>query len=74
MAQQKISGRLQTPADSTGKRLDIHLQTTSDEVIVNPDSPDAHTLTEELERMGKPVVSNSQPGHQCVWLQPKTLE
>jgi frataxin-like iron-binding protein CyaY len=69
---QKVSGRLQTPADSTGNRLDIHLQTTSDEVIVNPDSNDSHTLTEELERQ-KPIVSNSQPNHQCVWLQPKTL-
>lgn len=70
---QKISGRLQTPADSSGQRLDIHLQTTTDEVIVGADTDNAHTLTEELERIGKPVVSNTQPNHECVWLQPKTL-
>lgn len=74
MASQKISGRLQTPADSTGTRTDIHLITTTDEVIVNPDSEDdSHTLTEELDRIGKPQVSNSQPNYPCVWLQPKTL-
>lgn len=71
---QKISGRLQTPADSTGQRLDIHLQTTTDEVIVGAETDDSHTLTEELERIGKPMVSNAQPDYPCVWLQPTTLK
>ena len=69
---QKISGKLQTPKDSSGNRLDIHLQTTTDEVIVNPDGNDSHTLTEELERQ-KPVVANAQPSYACTWLKPTTL-
>ena len=30
----KIKGRLQTPVDGSGNRKDIHLITTSDEVLV----------------------------------------
>ena len=51
MVATKIAGRLQTPPDESGKRKDIHLINTTDEVIVNPDADDSMTLTEKLEEM-----------------------
>ena len=35
MATTKVSSRLQTPADSSGTRKDVHLINTTDEVIVD---------------------------------------
>ena len=52
---QKVSGRLQTPVDEQGERKDIHLITTTDEVIVNTDlggtgdTGNARTLTDYLK-------------------------
>lgn len=48
----KVVARLQTPKDSEGKRKDIHLITTSEEVIVHPNSDDPKTLEEVINSGG----------------------
>ena len=64
---EKISGRLQTPADSNGIRRDIHLITTTDEVI----SEDGKTLTEKI-REASIQISTEKPAFACSWFKPKT--
>lgn len=64
----KISYRMQTPPNEiTGERIDIHPVTTSDEVIVNPDSPDSRTLTETLDKMHPFCLSEDKPDFSCIW-------
>lgn len=70
----KIAGRLQTPADSDGVRTDIHLITTSDEVICNADSDTPITLTEALQSVGTVYIQRTQPEFPCIWAKPMTLE
>lgn len=66
----KIAGRLQTPADSDGNRTDIHLITTSDEVICNADSDNPITLTEALQSAGTVYIQRTQPSFPCIWAKP----
>ena len=75
----KISMRMQTPADKNGVRTDIHPITTTDEVIVNADSDNPITLTEKLKNLveddGKQnfagvVVQKEQPTFPCLWAKP----
>ena len=63
----KITGRLQTPTDENGQRKDIHLITTTDEVIVNPESANPVTLTERLDQISSIVIKGSKPAYPCVW-------
>lgn len=64
----KISYRMQTPPNTeTGERIDIHPVTTTDEVIVNPDSNNPITLTEQLKKMSGVVISSTKPNHSCMW-------
>ena len=73
---EKITARLQTPEDASGERRDVHLITTSNEVIVHPDSEKAQTLEEYLEHGtsgGDPViVAKTQPivDRPTMWVQP----
>ena len=57
---EKISMRLQTPPDETGNRKDIHPITTSDEVIVNPDSTKSVTLSEKLNQISGIQIQKAQ--------------
>ena len=66
---EKISGRLQTPVDSNGNRKDIHLITTTDEVI----TPDGVTLTEKM-RETNIQISTDKPSFACTWFKPKTSQ
>ena len=70
MANKKIAMRLQTPADENGVRTDIHPVTTSDEVIVNPNSEEPKTLTEKLEQISAIIIQDEQPKHSCLWAKP----
>ncbi len=69
MANRKIAMRLQTPPDANGDRVDIHPVTTTDEVIVDPDSPNALTLTEKLEQ-SEIKIQREQPAFPCIWARP----
>ena len=63
---ERIIGRLQTPMNEYGKRLDVHLITSSDAVI----TPDGQTLAEIIKNMedkGGIIVSRSQPTFACTW-------
>lgn len=56
-----IVGRLQTPADDSGVRNDIHLVNTDNEVIVDYDNAGkARTLKVKMQET-RPVVSRLQP-------------
>ena len=66
---EKVSMRLQTPPDSSGKRKDINLITTSDEVIVNP-SGKSSTLTDKLNQISGIRVQATQPSYPCIWAKP----
>ena len=59
-----IVGRLQTPADDSGVRNDIHLVNTDNEVIIDYDNQNkARTLKVKLDEM-RPVVSRTQPSNE----------
>lgn len=64
----KMSYRLQTPADANGYRTDIHLITSSDEVIVT-DGDKEKTLTEKLNEIDGMTISKAQPDFPCIWAQ-----
>ena len=68
----KISMRMQTPADKSGVRTDIHPITTTDEVIVDANSSNPITLTEKLNKMGGSgfVIQDTQPDYPCLWAKP----
>ena len=73
----KISMRMQTPADKDGIRKDIHPITTTDEVIVNAESDNPITLTEKLNEIGtgnknvaSVVIQDEQPDFPCLWAKP----
>lgn len=68
----KISMLLQTPADSLGKRTDIHPITTTDEVIVDSTSSSSKTLTKKLDEISVIQVQSSQPSYPCIWAKPDT--
>lgn len=70
----KITCRLQTPADENGERTDMHLVTTSDEVICNPNSPNPMTLTDMLDQLSGVVISDRQPEHACIWAKPVNIK
>lgn len=60
---ESIIARLQTPADSEGKRVDLHVITESDAIIVGEE-----TLTEVLNRLGNGLIlSKEKPEFQCLW-------
>ena len=67
---QKISMRLQTPPDENGTRKDIHPVTTTDEVIVNPDSQKSITLSEKLNQISGIQIQKNQPSFPCIWAKP----
>ena len=67
---EKISLRLQTPADDNGNRKDVHIVTSSDEVIVDQLSDESKTLTEVLKEMGTIQVQEEQPEFACIWAKP----
>ena len=54
----KVSMRLQTPVDSQGNRTDIHVITSTDEVLVDPSSETPSTLTEKIEEMDNLTEEN----------------
>ena len=60
MAANKITARLQTPADSSGTRKDVHLVTTDNEVLVDSETAKSRNLETKLQEM-RPVISKSQP-------------
>ena len=62
----KISGRLQTPKDAYGNRKDIHLVTTTDEVI----APDGKSMTEHMKE-GSIQVGSTKPTFPCMWFNTK---
>lgn len=66
----KISMRLQTPPDETGNRKDIHPITTSDEVIVDPDTKNSISLTEKLNRISTIHIQETKPNFPCIWAKP----
>lgn len=67
---EKISMRLQTPPDENGNRKDIHPVTTTDEVIVNPDSTKSVTLSEKLNQISGIQIQKNQPNFPCIWAKP----
>lgn len=66
----KMSMRIQTPPDENGDRKDIHPITTTDEVIVNPDSENPVTLTEKLNQVSAIQIQRTQPDFPCIWAKP----
>ena len=60
MAANKITARLQTPADSSGTRKDVHLVTTDNEVLVDADTANSRNLETKLQEM-RTVISKFQP-------------
>ena len=70
---EKITARLQTPANEEGVRKDIHLMTTTDEVIVDYGTDYPRTLTEKLEELNTNgtlgvKVTTEKPESPCVWV------
>lgn len=65
----KISMRLQTPPDEHGNRKDIHVVTSTDEVIVNPESDKPMTLTDRLKQT-EIQVQDVKPEFPCIWAKP----
>lgn len=67
----KIKGRLQTPIDeTTGERKDIHLITTSDEVLVSDTNNETKTLTDVLKNLHTNIVISSvdsKPTYPTLW-------
>lgn len=66
----KIKGRLQTPVDGSGNRKDIHLITTSDEVLVPDGANEPKILTDVLGDIHTSFVISSiddQPSFPTVW-------
>lgn len=69
----RIIGRLQTPADNTGARTDIHVITHADAVIVD----ETTTLSDRLKQIAEGGVgggtkfelSEQKPEYSCVWAQ-----
>lgn len=69
----RMIARLQTPADNTGSRTDIHLITHADAVIVD----DMNTLSDKLKQYEeggigggtKFELSEQKPTSSCVWAQ-----
>ena len=73
----KISMRMQTPADRDGVRKDIHPITTTDEVIVDSQSENPITLTKKIQDMeastqnyASVVVQDEKPDFPCLWAKP----
>ena len=64
---EKVTMKLQTPADGAGRRKDIHLITSSDEVIINPDTPDSMTLTEKLKTLTDIKIQREKPDSPGLW-------
>ena len=63
----KVTMKLQTPADGAGRRKDIHLITSSDEVIINPDTSDSMTLTEKLKSLTDIKIQRDKPTSPGLW-------
>lgn len=60
---ESIISRLQTPADGDGKRVDIHVITEGDAVIIGEE-----TLTEVLNRTGNGLIlMKEKPDFKCLW-------
>lgn len=67
----KISLRFQTPEDSNGNRKDIHMITSTDEVIdVSSDPNETKTLSETLRQTGTIQIQAEQPDFACIWAKP----
>nr|DAO90437.1 MAG TPA: hypothetical protein [Caudoviricetes sp.]DAP23468.1 MAG TPA: hypothetical protein [Caudoviricetes sp.] len=64
---EKVTMKLQTPADGAGRRKDIYLITSSDEVIIDPDSPTPITLTEKLKTLSDIKVQRDKPSTPGLW-------
>lgn len=64
---EKVTMKLQTPADGAGRRKDIYLITSSDEVIIDPDSPNPITLTEKLKTLSDIKVQRDKPSTPGLW-------
>lgn len=64
---EKVACRLQTPADESGVRKDLHPITSVEEVILN----DEQTLSDKLNELDDNVkISSTKPDHKCIWLKP----
>lgn len=70
---EKIKARLQTPADSNGVRKDIHLITTTDEVIVPGNDGEEKKLSDVLNDIhAKIEIGTEQPLYPTVWFRTLT--
>lgn len=59
----KITARLQTPVDGAGERKDVHLVSTTDELIVYPDTEEPITGTDWVHHVDEVVETiNSKIG------------
>lgn len=70
----KIKGRLLTPENSKGERKDIHLITTSDEVLVPNSSGEMEILSDVLDELKKSSdieVGSVKPTHSALWFKTK---
>lgn len=68
---EKISVRLQTPiTDENPVRKDIHIVTSSDEVIVDKGDGDSKTLTEVLGEINGIQLQTAKPNFPCLWAKP----
>ena len=67
-----IIGKLQTPADDSGVRKDIHVITEANAVIVDDDT----TLTDWISDHANAgvTVSTKQPNQAGIWIQPDSEE
>lgn len=64
----KIKGRLQTPVGENGTRVDIHLITTSDEVLVPDNENEPKTLTTVLNNIhGNIIIGSTKPDYPTMW-------
>lgn len=67
----KISMQYYTPKDANGNRTAIFPITSSDEVIVNPESSTASTtLTDKIDQIETIQVQAEQPDFACIWAKP----
>ena len=60
---EKISMRLQTPPDENGKRKDIHLVTSAEEVIVS----EGVSLSDKLNQIASIQIQENKPTFPCIW-------
>ena len=66
---ERIIGRLQTPADENGVRIDVHPITDASAVIYDDDN----TVRDKIDRL-TPTISKNKPATPGWWIQPLIKE